>query len=76
MSEHSLLDPRICGYYRSACYLISTNKELISKESVTESFNASTSSPNYSLLLVTMNIPVMTVVIQVVLMTRTYLIIF
>ena len=29
MSEYSLLDPTICGYYRSAVYLVSTNQELI-----------------------------------------------
>ena len=29
MSEYSLLEPTICGYYRSAVYLVSTNQELI-----------------------------------------------
>ena len=29
MSEYSLLDPRICGYYRSAVYLVSTYQELV-----------------------------------------------
>ena len=28
MSEYSLLHPTICGYYRSAVYLVSTNQEL------------------------------------------------
>ena len=43
MSEYSLLDPKICGYYRAAVHLISTNQEVTPK-SVDEnnSFNNST----------------------------------
>ena len=29
MGEYSLLDPSICGYYRSAVYLVSTYQELV-----------------------------------------------
>ena len=36
MSSYSLLNLRICGYYRSAVYLVSTNEERISN-SVAES---------------------------------------
>ena len=28
MSKYSLLHPAICGYYRSAVYIVSTNQEL------------------------------------------------
>ena len=47
-SDYALLDPRICGYYRSAIYLISTNSELISEQSDTECFNTLNSSHNTS----------------------------
>ena len=41
MSEYSILDPKICGYYRAAVHLISTNQEVTPK-SVDEnnSFNS------------------------------------
>ena len=47
-SDYALLDPRICRYYHSAIYLISTNSELISEQSDTECFNTPNSSHNTS----------------------------
>ena len=47
MSEYSLLDPRICGYYRSAVYLVSTYQELVptlEKTEVSSFFEHSSSS--------------------------------
>ena len=41
ISEYSLLDPTICGYYRSAVYLVSINQELnpvVERENVETTF--------------------------------------